>query len=38
MIAHQIGGYVIAVDPLAENYIENMRRVATSIAQAMGKP
>jgi zinc transport system substrate-binding protein len=38
MIAQQIGGHVIAVDPLAENYIENMRRVATSIAQAMGSP
>jgi len=35
MIAQQIGGHVIALDPLAENYIENMRRVASSIAQAM---
>ncbi len=38
MIAQQIGGRVIAIDPLAENYIENMRRVAASIAQAMGSP
>lgn len=35
MIAQQIGGYVIAVDPLAENYIENMHHVAASFAEAM---
>jgi zinc transport system substrate-binding protein len=38
MIAHQIGGHVVAVDPLAENYIENMRHVAQSFADAMGSP
>jgi zinc transport system substrate-binding protein len=38
MIAQQIGGHVIAVDPLAENYIENLRHVAASFANAMGSP
>jgi zinc transport system substrate-binding protein len=38
MIAQQIGGHVIAVDPLAENYIENMRHVAASFAEAMAAP
>jgi zinc transport system substrate-binding protein len=38
MIAQQIGGHVVAVDPLAENYIENMRHVAASIAEAMASP
>jgi zinc transport system substrate-binding protein len=38
MIAKQIGGHVVAVDPLAENYIENMRQVATSFAEALGSP
>jgi zinc transport system substrate-binding protein len=38
MIAQQIGGRVIAVDPLAENYIENMRHVVASFAEAMASP
>jgi zinc transport system substrate-binding protein len=38
MIAQQIGGHVIAVDPLAESYIENMRHVAASFAEAMASP
>lgn len=38
MIAQQIGGHVIAVDPLAENYIDNMRHVAQSFANAMEAP
>jgi zinc transport system substrate-binding protein len=38
LIAEQIGGHVVAVDPLAENYIENMRRVAASFAAAMESP
>ncbi len=35
MIARELGGRVVVVDPLAENYIDNLRRVATSFAQAM---
>jgi zinc transport system substrate-binding protein len=38
MIAQQIGGQVIAVDPLAENYIQNMRHVAASFANAVRSP
>jgi zinc transport system substrate-binding protein len=38
MIAQQINGHVVAVDPLAENYMENMRHVAASFAAAMGAP
>jgi zinc transport system substrate-binding protein len=36
MIAKQIGGHVVVIDPLAENYIENMRHVATSFAEPWG--
>jgi zinc transport system substrate-binding protein len=38
MIAHEIGGHVIEVDPLAEDYIRNLRQVAISFADAMGTP
>jgi zinc transport system substrate-binding protein len=38
MIAREIGGHVVAVDPLAEDYIENLRRVAASFAEAMSPP
>jgi zinc transport system substrate-binding protein len=38
MIAQQINGHVVTVDPLAENYMENMRHVAASFAAAMGAP
>ena len=38
MIAREIGGRVVAVDPLAEDYIENMRRVATSFTGGMSSP
>jgi zinc transport system substrate-binding protein len=38
MIAQQINGRVVAVDPLAENYMENMRHIAVSFAAAAGAP
>ena len=34
-VARAIGGRVIAVDPLAENYLENLRLVAQTFAKAM---
>lgn len=34
-VARAIGGRVIAVDPLAENYAENLRMVANIFAEAM---
>jgi zinc transport system substrate-binding protein len=38
VIARQIGARVVAVDPLAENYVPNLRRVAASIAGALEAP
>jgi len=35
MIAREIGARVVAVDPLAENYMENMRTVASAFAAAL---
>ena len=34
-VAHAIGGAVIAVDPLAADYIDNLRRVGREFAQAL---
>ncbi len=34
-IAEEIGGTVVSVDPLAENYIENLRDVAAKLAQGL---
>ena len=34
MVAREIGGRVVAIDPLAENYIDNMRKVAAAFAGA----
>jgi zinc transport system substrate-binding protein len=34
MVAREIGGRVVAIDPLAEDYIENMRKVAAAFAGA----
>ncbi len=34
-VARAIGGKVVAVDPLAENYLENLRNVAKIFAEAM---
>jgi zinc transport system substrate-binding protein len=34
-VAQAIGAKVVMVDPLAENYLENLRHVAQSFAQAM---
>jgi zinc transport system substrate-binding protein len=34
-VARQIGAKVISVDPMAEDYIPNMRRVATTFAEAL---
>jgi zinc transport system substrate-binding protein len=38
MIARAIGGRVVALDPLAENYIGNIRSVAGAIAASMAPP
>jgi zinc transport system substrate-binding protein len=35
MIAREIGGRVVVVDPLAENYTENLRHVAAMLAKAL---
>jgi len=35
VIAREIGGRVVAVDPLAEDYVENLRSVAAAFAAAM---
>jgi zinc transport system substrate-binding protein len=32
MVAREIGGRVVAIDPLAEDYIENMRKVAAAFS------
>lgn len=34
MVAREIGGRVVTIDPLAENYIDNMRKVAAAVAGA----
>ena len=34
-IAQAIGAHVVAVDPLAEDYMNNLRQVARQFAQAM---
>ena len=36
-IAEEIGGKVEYLDPLAENYLDNMREVARKIAASLGK-
>lgn len=36
--AEQIGAEVVDVDPLAEDYLENLRRFASKIRQALGGP
>lgn len=38
VIARQIGGRVVAVDPLAEDFQANLRRVATALAAAQEAP
>jgi zinc transport system substrate-binding protein len=38
MIAREIDGRVTALDPLAEDYIENIRNVAASVAESMAPP
>lgn len=35
VIAHEIGGTVLFIDPLARDYIDNMHAVANELAQAM---
>ena len=37
-IAEAVGCSVVSIDPLAKNYIENMRAIATAIASAHGSP
>lgn len=36
VIAHEIGGKVVSLDPLAENYLENMRHMSQKIADSLG--
>jgi len=36
-IAEEIGGTVVSVDPLAENYIDNLRTVAAKLAQGLAQ-
>jgi len=35
-VAEAIGGAVVAVDPLAEDYLDNLRRIAAAIAESLG--
>ncbi len=35
-LAREIGGAVVAIDPMAENYIENLESMAAAIASAFG--
>jgi zinc transport system substrate-binding protein len=35
MVAREIGGRVVAIDPLAEDYIRNMRKVAAAFTEAL---
>ena len=35
MVAQEIGGRVVAVDPLAEDYVGNMRKVAAAFAEGL---
>jgi zinc transport system substrate-binding protein len=35
VIAREIGGMVVAIDPLAEDYVENMRHVGGAIAESL---
>lgn len=37
-VAAQIDGDVVALDPLSEDYIENLRKIATQIRDALGGP
>ena len=34
-VADAIGGAVVAVDPLAEDYLENLRRIAAAVAESL---
>ena len=36
MVAREIGGRVVAIDPLAQDYIRNMRHVADVFSEALG--
>lgn len=38
MVAQEIGGRVDVLDPLAEDYVQNMRRMAAAIAASMARP
>ncbi len=35
-VADQIGGSVVALDPLSEDYVENLRHIASEIKNALG--
>jgi zinc transport system substrate-binding protein len=35
VIAKEIGGQVVIIDPLAEDYISNMRNIESAMKQAM---
>ena len=36
-IAERIGGSVVPLDPLAKNYLQNMKLIATELERSMGK-
>lgn len=36
ILAREIGGHAVALDPLAEDYLENLDRMATGITTALG--
>ncbi len=37
-VAAQIDGDIVALDPLSEDYVENLRKIATQIKDALGGP
>jgi hypothetical protein len=36
MVARAIGGRVVVIDPLARDWVANMRRVAAAFREALG--
>lgn len=38
MVAHVLGGRVVAVDPLAEDYLRNLRHMTDAFAEALHAP
>jgi zinc transport system substrate-binding protein len=38
VVAHELGARVVAIDPLGEDYIANLRRVAAALVEAFAAP